>query len=339
MKLIRLFWVMQRLRVTYVLVLFYSFGLIWSGHFYLSLANVLGALAIIFSYGSATSFNDLSDFEADKLNLKEAGDRPLANMAATKRDIIIIGASSAMIALVCGFAASPYAGLFIVGAFLINIGYSLPPLRVSYHAHLVPFYLTIGYVILPFLTGVAIWLTPSSWRGSYLLLLCLYLMFVARINLKDFRDRVGDEAVGKPTMLVKHGKDFVISLSMASLSAGVVVVCIATFTNVILTTAMIIVYACVMYMLTKLRSVQKVQNEVSIIALGARLGNIIVIVALLPYLARQYPAPAGTLEVFAIILSIVAIWQAYDYTRNPHRYHLTGGAKLQQYPNKTAAKK
>jgi 4-hydroxybenzoate polyprenyltransferase len=51
----------------------------------------------------------------------------------------------------------------------------------------------------------------------------MYLLFVARINLKDFRDRDGDAAYGKPTLLLRYGKTATCVVSAVALLAADVV--------------------------------------------------------------------------------------------------------------------
>ena len=46
------------------------------------------------------------------------------------------------------------------------------------------------------------------------------MLFVARIVLKDFRDREGDALYGKPTLLLRFGKDATCAVSLAALLAG-----------------------------------------------------------------------------------------------------------------------
>jgi 4-hydroxybenzoate polyprenyltransferase len=48
----------------------------------------------------------------------------------------------------------------------------------------------------------------------------LYLLFAGRIVLKDFRDRVGDAAYGKPTFLLLYGKRATCLVSAGAICAG-----------------------------------------------------------------------------------------------------------------------
>ena len=48
----------------------------------------------------------------------------------------------------------------------------------------------------------------------------LYLLFVGRIVLKDFRDREGDAAYGKSTFLLKCGKPATCLASFGAVCAG-----------------------------------------------------------------------------------------------------------------------
>ena len=61
------------------------------------------------------------------------------------------------------------------------------------------------YVAVPFLVGSFSVRATIGWQQLGLLA-GLYLGFVGRIVLKDFRDLKGDALVGKRTFLVRHGR-------------------------------------------------------------------------------------------------------------------------------------
>ena len=89
---------------------------------------------------------------------------------------------------------------------MIGIAYSLRPVRLSYRTYLAPLALAVAYVAVPYLLGAVATgrgLTPATPS----LVGALYVLFVARIVLKDFRDREGDALYGKPTLLLRFGKD------------------------------------------------------------------------------------------------------------------------------------
>ena len=64
--------------------------------------------------------------------------------------------------------------------------------------------LPLGYVAIPYLVGV-LTVQPSVDGRQLALLGGLYVAFIGRIMLKDFRDVRGDELFGKRTFLLRHG--------------------------------------------------------------------------------------------------------------------------------------
>jgi 4-hydroxybenzoate polyprenyltransferase len=98
-----------------------------------------------------------------------------------------------------------------------TVAYSLRPIRLSYRTWLAPTVLAVAYAIVPYALG----LLAAGGRIDRLdVLTCgaLYALFLARINLKDLRDRAGDAAYGEPTLLLAHGKT-VNARSLASRSS------------------------------------------------------------------------------------------------------------------------
>lgn len=117
-----------------------------------------------------------------------------------------------MIAILAGLAAiGAAATLGVASIVVVSSGlvlaaaYSMPPLRLSGRGALTSALLPLGYVTVPYLTGAF-----SSAAGisqlSPRLLIGLYLGFMGRLVLKDFRDERGDKLYGKRTTLVRHGR-------------------------------------------------------------------------------------------------------------------------------------
>jgi 4-hydroxybenzoate polyprenyltransferase len=75
------------------------------------------------------------------------------------------------------------------------------------------------YVVVPYLLGV--FAGGSAVHADDLLLLAaLYVSFIGRILLKDFRDVRGDELFGKRTFLVRHGTGWTCAFSACLWVAG-----------------------------------------------------------------------------------------------------------------------
>jgi 4-hydroxybenzoate polyprenyltransferase len=90
----------------------------------------------------------------------------------------------------------------------------LRPVRLADRGAVASMLLPAGYVAVPYLEGV---LTARSHLTARDLALLggLYVGFIGRILLKDFRDVRGDALFGKRTFLVRHGRGPTCALSAA----------------------------------------------------------------------------------------------------------------------------
>ncbi|WP_161606351.1 UbiA prenyltransferase family protein [Microlunatus speluncae] len=186
-----------------------------------------GVLLIAFWYAHAVAINDLSDVAADAINLAGAGDRPLINKSASTRTVWVAAWILSGAVIVLGLVLSPWlalAGLIMV---LLNLAYSLPPVRLSGRGVASQLLLPIGYVIFP---AVVVWgiagQSAVSWRGV-LGVAGLYLLLVGRLFLKDIRDVEGDRRTGKRTFLVRHGLRITLVAAAVALTAGVLIMLLA----------------------------------------------------------------------------------------------------------------
>jgi 4-hydroxybenzoate polyprenyltransferase len=108
----------------------------------------------------------------------------------------------------------------IVGtSLLVSYAFSVGPIRLSHRWTLAPIALAIAYVALPYALGTAI--AGGRWeRADAPLVGGLFVLFFARIILKDLRDRLGDTRFGKPTLLLRIGKRATCAVSMAGAALG-----------------------------------------------------------------------------------------------------------------------
>ena len=113
--------------------------------------------------------------------------------------------------------------LVIVGGLAFATAYSIPPWRLASRGIVAPLMLPIGYVAVPYLTGVFA-VRPSLTGRDLALAAGLYVGLIGRIVLKDFRDVRGDRLFGKRTWLVRHGRVATCRLSAACSIAGTVIV-------------------------------------------------------------------------------------------------------------------
>jgi 4-hydroxybenzoate polyprenyltransferase len=182
--------------------------------------------------------------------------------------------------------------------------YSLPPLRFSYRTYLAPLVLGIGYVLVPYLLGVTV--AGSSPGASDLpFVVGLYALFVARIVLKDFRDREGDALYGRPTLLLRFGKGPTCAVSALSLVIGV-----ASLISAIPALAPVLVGlgAAIGWMLVTLRAAPQRRGEQVAIGIGARMGNGLLTCVLAWLVLTSAGAPAG--ERLFFVLGLAGLFAA-----------------------------
>jgi UbiA prenyltransferase family len=115
----------------------------------------------------------------------------------------------------------------------VSAGYSLRPVRLADRGAVASLVLPACYVAVPYLLGV---LAGGGGTGGWrigdprtgMLLVGLYLGFIGRILLKDFRDVRGDAMFGKRTFLVRHGRVPTCVFSACCWVAGTAVILAAT---------------------------------------------------------------------------------------------------------------
>src|SRR5258708_8909558 len=207
MKTFGSLFIMLRYRVAVLLLLFFLLGVATNhGITSFSWAYVWAAVALSASYIVATTTNDIADQKIDAVNHPGHKGRPLVTGAALPNDLIVVHAVAFYIA-VCFSAFINVSAVILIGiSITISYLYSVEPFRFSYRTYLTPVVLSIAYVVLPFLLGVVCTNGAFSDQDG-LFLAVLFTLFSGRILLKDFRDRQGDALYGKPTFLLKYGKN------------------------------------------------------------------------------------------------------------------------------------
>jgi 4-hydroxybenzoate polyprenyltransferase len=184
----------------------------------------------------------------------------------------------------------------VVGLALVSLAigwaYSLPPLRLCYRSYLAPLALAAAYVLVPYSLGLAV-AGASFGPGHALFAAALFSLFVARILLKDFRDREGDAAYGKPTLLLRFGKPATCLASAAALAAGGLLLLAAVRPPIVLA---VLIAGFVAAIASRLRALERASTgraEQLAIGLGARMGNGLLLTVLAWFaLEGQGAAPA-----------------------------------------------
>lgn len=201
----RLVWMMVRPPVALVLLLFAAVGMAQAGRPD-SVDPLLGGVMAVVAgwFVHATVLNDRADEAIDRVNLTGARGRPLVAGLATRGQLLVLGNLAGAAALAgAAVLGWPVAVVAAVGLAL-NWAYSLPPLRISSRGAVASLLLPLGYVCLPYLVG-SLAVGPGLDGRGVALLAGLYVTFVGRIVLKDFRDVRGDALFGKRTFLLRHG--------------------------------------------------------------------------------------------------------------------------------------
>jgi 4-hydroxybenzoate polyprenyltransferase len=160
------------------------------------IATVLGFVLL------SVVVNDLADAEIDRVN---CGSRPLAagTFTTTTFRAIAVAAGATSVVGAATLGGRPLA--VVLGGIALSLAYSVRPIRLSDRGALTSLLLPFGYVAVPFLVGL--FATGAAFtQSSSIVLGGLYVGFIGRLLLKDFRDVRGDALFGKRTFLVRYGR-------------------------------------------------------------------------------------------------------------------------------------
>lgn len=214
---VRLILLLTRPAVILLLMMFAATGLAQAGRGSspLLLAVVLVTVAAFLLYSVA--WNDLADEAIDRVNLP--GKRPLTTGAATRSEFVVIGLVAGVVALAAS-ASLGWPVLIVTAAGLtVSACYSLRPVRLADRGAVASMVLPACYVAVPYLVGVLA-ARPRLTVPDISLAGGLYLGFIGRILLKDFRDVRGDALFGKRTFLIRHGRRATCAVSSVCFVAG-----------------------------------------------------------------------------------------------------------------------
>jgi 4-hydroxybenzoate polyprenyltransferase len=318
MKMLVLYWRLLRYRVAVMIILFMLLGAAWhEGLTTIDRPVVLMIVALASSYVGATSVNDIADREIDEINHPGDGGRPLVTGAATSADLWMVFGASSVLAVALPLAISPAAAGLMGLSVVIGVVYSLPPLKLSYRTFLAPLTLAVAYVGIPYWAGVVV-------EGGRLqmfdvpLMAALYLLFAGRIVLKDFRDRVGDAAYGKPTFLLLHGKRATCLVSAGAICAGdALLVAVLAERGWWWVAALLQPYvASIMLMLYRLSKVYGRRDEQLAIGVGARMGTGLLATLLGILVLANHGADLITQLAFSLALMAFYMLTFIDFLRH-----------------------
>jgi 4-hydroxybenzoate polyprenyltransferase len=301
----RLFLTMLRFRVAAMVWLFMLLG----GAFHDGLGGsawryALAAVVLGSCYVAATALNDVADEALDRVNHPRGSGRPLVSGQASPRQLRLLAAATGVVATAAAVPLGGAALVLVAVSLSIAHGYSLAPLRFSYRTYLAPLVLGIGYVLVPYLLGVTVAGSSAGVRDLPFAA-GLYALFVARIVLKDFRDREGDARYGRPTLLLRFGKDTTCVVSGVALVSGTAALASAL---PLLTPVLVALAAAIGWMLMALRRAREGRDEQVAIGIGARMGNGLLSCILAWLVLESGGAPVG--ERFFFVLALAAVFTA-----------------------------
>jgi 4-hydroxybenzoate polyprenyltransferase len=311
-----LFLRMLRLRVAVTMWTFLVIGLARHATPALSLDLVLASLALAASYVTATTLNDIADRDIDAINRPRDRGRPLVTGEATVPQLWATHAAAVGVAFAAAVPLGPV-GIGVVGSSLLaSWAYSAGPIRASRRMFAAPVVLSFAYVAIPYLLGVVI----AGGRVDpvdVVLIAGLYVLFFARIILKDFRDRLGDAVYGKPTMLLRLGKSTTCTISICGVLVGIAILAIGSGVPPAISALFALYAAGIVWMLARLRATDDPKLEQVAIGLGARLGNGVLISLLAWLLLSAEGADTGTVILFETCLGLVYAASFLGPVRHP----------------------
>jgi 4-hydroxybenzoate polyprenyltransferase len=204
----------------------------------------------------------------------------------------------------------------MVLSLVIGVLYSLPPVKLSYRTFLAPLTLAVAYVGIPYWVGsVTVGERPDA--SDLPLLAALYLLFVGRIILKDFRDREGDAAYGKPTFLLKYGKPATCLASFVAIIVGDVVLISALADMLWLAVLLQPYVVTAAIMLYRLYGVESHKDEQVAIGVGAKMGNGLLTTLLGALVLVGYGADRITQMTFVLALLAIYLSNFVRFLRHP----------------------
>ncbi len=312
MRHARLAWTMLRYRVASLLLPFFLMAPAFHGQLReFRWQYLAGVLALGGSYVVAKCLNDVFDLDVDRINHPGAPDRPLVSGAATPRQLITVSVVAAAVALIAGASVGSGGAALVAASLVLNIAYSAPPIRLCARPLAAPIVLGFAYVVLPYGIGLAAsGLPPSQLDAS--VKACFVVLFMGRMLLKDFRDKQGDAAFGKRTFLLTYGKSPTLALTLGCIVVGDALLVTVAPPNPWLILVLESYFAGIAFQLYRLWVADESLAERLAIALGARMGNAVVLTLLGFLLLDASGAPAAEQAVFVVAVGGM-FWFAFAY--------------------------
>ncbi len=302
-RVVRLVVMLSRPPVLVVLMLFAALGLAVGGKVdggHPLLTTVL--FIVVGWFIHATSFNDLADEQIDRVNLKDALGRPLVSGDATRAELLLLGLGAGGSALFAAWMVNRLVGIVVTAGLLLNVAYSFKPVRLSDRGLLAVILLPLGYVVLPFLVGLFS-VRPTIGHDGIFILAGLYISFMGRIVLKDFRDQTGDRMFGKRTFLIRKGRADTCMFSAACWIVGSATLITIVPLGSSVFGVFVVYLACVLHGLFLLARAKGLLPELMIISAIAIVGRAMGITLLAHLTMLEKAWPVGDQSLVHLVLA------------------------------------
>lgn len=291
-RLASLWWRLLRYRVASMVAMFMLLGAAHGPGVARPWALALAAFALACAYVAATAVNDVADEPIDRVNHPRDAGRPLVSGEATVDDLWRLNVLAGVLALAAAVPLGLLAVALVVLSLGIGLAYSVPPVVLSHRTWAAPAVLSVAYVLVPYALGATAAGDPPG-RGDVPFAAALASLFLARIVLKDFRDRAGDARWGRPTLLLRFGKDAACATSAVALAAGGVLLLAALRPPAGVAAILLGLLGGVAWALGALRAAAPGRDEQVAIGIGARMGNGVLLAALAWLVVAEDGAPVA----------------------------------------------
>jgi UbiA prenyltransferase family len=205
----------------------------------------------------------------------------------------------------------PTGFVLVAVSLLLNIAYSAPPLRLCARALAASPVLGFAYVILPYGIGLAAAGLSPTWFDARVAA-CFAILFTGRMLLKDFRDRRGDAAFDKRTFLLTYGKRTTLVAVLACVVGGDGLLLTVLPMSLPLIAAIETYFVAIAFQLYRLWLATGFDEERMAIAMGARMGNAVVL-TLLGFVVLRASGAAAAEQGFFVLALALMFWFAFIY--------------------------
>jgi 4-hydroxybenzoate polyprenyltransferase len=266
----------------------------------------------------AVIVNDLADEAIDGVNLPGVAGRPLVEGRADRLELVVTAGVAATIAAAGALAIGWLALAVTTGGLVLAAGYSLPPIRLAGRGAVASLLLPAGYVAVPFLVGVMAADGPVGGRNG-LLLAGLYVGFIGRILLKDFRDVRGDALFGKRTFLVRHGRVATCRFSAACWALGTGALFGVEDATPTLAASHLVLLGVALALLRRLRTDLGPRRDEALIAAIALVGRGMITILVVHLSLDDAGRSALATSALTVALSIIVLGQVHTMLRHGPR--------------------